>query len=134
MSIRHQNGHVETAMNREEFDGASESFKRRNPHLFANFDHLPRREHTVAQKQQDADAREADNQAGVSEDHAPNGARFRISVEIGVSDKRLRDTPGMLETVCDCLVTAGRQLAGIGDRKGVLQTRAIRRGVLPCHY
>lgn len=40
----------------------------------------------------------------------------RVSIVFRVSDKRRRDNPGMLETLCDVLVAARRRLAEFGNR------------------
>lgn len=69
--------------------------------------------------------------AGVDDESYP---RFTISVHFYLSDQRLRDLPGMLETICDCVCAAGRQLAGVGRRKGVMRVGQGGRGRVRYNY
>ena len=46
-----------------------------------------------------------------------NRKRFRITVDLLVSDNRRRDPDGAINTIMDCLVTAIRRLSE-GDRRG----------------
>ena len=83
----------------------------------------PRKTHSKLQEQEDYLPKPIDNETGDSKMDEVCRAKYRLSVTFLLSDKRLRDVPGMLETVCDIVCAAGRQLAGIGDRKGVMRVR-----------
>lgn len=59
---------------------------------------------------------DAANKARVKKVDGSSRQCYRVHVVFRVSDKRVRDNPGMLETICDVLIAAGRRLAGFGDR------------------
>lgn len=77
---------------------------------------------------QRGDVSNADNASQGQEMDGGSRPRYRISVVFLVSDNRRRDNPGMLETICDVVVAAGRRLAGLGDRFRNNKTGAKRRG------
>lgn len=60
---------------------------------------------------------EVDNRAirpGLDETRHP---KFRVSITFRVSDRRRRDNSGMLDTILDCLISAGRLLGNVGNWK-----------------
>lgn len=86
------------------------------------------RKRAVIKEQQDDYQRQANHKPEKAEMDGVVRPKFVISVTFNLSTKQLRDVPGMLETACDCLVASGRQLSGVGDRKGVMQVRKLRDG------
>jgi len=97
---------------------ASESTKRRNPHLYPRAGTSPQLQEQEADRDKPKDRKTVPSH-GIQDKEmdAWRDKEYRISVTFLVSDKRRRDNPGMLETVCDAIIAAGRHLAGIEDRK-----------------
>lgn len=70
---------------------------------------------TAARVNLERDPNTGDRQASQTLDEGGNH-KYRISVTFRVSDNGVRDNDGMLSTILDCLVSAGRRLAGVGNR------------------
>ncbi len=95
---------------------------------------------TVVQKQQAGDPGQQDgananpDRSKDQKEDAGNHPRFKLTISVGMCDQRRRDLDGCLATILDCLVAAGRLLAGDpGDcysrKKSKLPNRNRDRGV-----
>jgi|ERR1700690_523659 len=88
----------------ENFPNASESFKRRNPHLFGGIydgTHSVDKKLDVCHRGQKKPRVEA-----------PLRQRFRVTIDFLISDQRNRDLDAGTSTILDCIIAARRQLEG----------------------
>lgn len=116
-------------------DNPSESFKKRNPHLYDNsgntqrqnaslFQELKANNPTAAQRSKALSSlrikenlkADVDNEFRLqSMDEGLHG-QFKVTVVIKISDNRGRDLDGSLATIMDCLRDAAREIAAISPK------------------
>ena len=81
----------------------------------------------LVQELKDDSAGQVDNRPKEAETNGVDYPKFHLSVDFLVSDQRDRDGDGMLNTICDCLISAIGRLSKVDSKTQRKLANSLKR-------